>query len=136
MEAGEGLDAETISDYWYELNEEYYGSEVDMSENMRYRWASIPHLYYEYYVYKYATSITYAGIITDRIENGEEGIIDKYLYMLTLGASMKPSDLLKEVDIDPTDLSTYETFATMYEKLIDEYEELLVKTGRIGGENE
>jgi len=133
VESGEGFTGEEISDYWASLEREYLGDACVISEGRKYAWAGIHHFYYGYYVYKYSTSATYSGIIANRIFNGDDEIIDKYLEMLALGGSMKPSDLLKTVDIDPTEDKVYSEFAQFYKGLLDEYEDLLVSTGRIEG---
>jgi len=131
VESGEGFSAEEVCDYWYNLEKEYGGESYIESEGRRYYWAGVPHFYYGYYVYKYSTSATYSGIIVNRILNGDEEIVGKYLNMLALGDSMKPSDLLKTVDIDPTQEKVYSEFAEFYKGLMDEYEELLVSTGHL-----
>jgi len=131
VESGEGLDAEDISEYWYNLEKDYEGDSALMTDGRRYAWSRVPHFYYGYYVYKYSTSCTYSGIIANRIFSGDEEIVDDYLDMLALGASYKPSDLLRTINIDPTEDKVYLEFADLYKGLMDEYEELLISTGRI-----
>lgn len=131
IENGEGLNGEEISDYWLNLYSEYFGDDFEVINESKYGWCSVPHFYQNYYVYKYATSITYACIIGNRIDNGDEGEIEDYLNMLSLGNSMGPTDLLRTIEIDPLDKGVYVEFANMYKNLVDEYEELLVEMGRI-----
>ena len=134
VESGYGLDVEDISDYWEQLYKDYYGPDYEFLEGQRYSWMRVPHFYYGYYVYTYATSMTYAIIINNKIQSGDENIINDYLNMLSLGDSMKPADMLSLIGIDPSDMATYDDFNSMYTSLIDEYEDLLLSTGRIVNE--
>ena len=74
----------------------------------RYQWASIPHMYYNYYVYQYATAVAYAASICKRITSGEEGTVDDHLAFLKLGASESPCDLLAAAGVDPLAEETYQ----------------------------
>ncbi|MGN0743075.1 MAG: M3 family metallopeptidase, partial [Candidatus Fimadaptatus sp.] len=94
VEAGYSLDAEELSDLWMELNETYRGDAVKTYPDYRYQWATIPHMYYNYYVYQYATSVAYAASICEYIASGDEGAVEDYLAFLKLGGSMDPADLL------------------------------------------
>ncbi len=125
VESGNALDADILCDKWMELNKEYYGSSVTFSENMRYRWAAIPHFYYGYYVYKYATSATYSAIISRHILSGDKKVTDNYKKMLTKGSSEKPSELLKEVGINVLDAKPYKDMVRYYKDLVDTYAELI-----------
>lgn len=131
-ESGEGLNPEDISENWANNFVEYYGDDYLDVEGYKYGWSRVPHFLNDpYYVYKYSTSVTYAGIIYEKIQSGDDQIIGQYREMLKLGSSMKPSDLLKTVGIDPTDAAVYSNFAKMFKGLIDEYEELLTSMGKI-----
>ncbi len=96
-----------------------------MTENYRYRWEIVPHFYQGYYVYQYATAATYSSIFANRILSGDSEGIDRYLHLLTLGSSKKPSDLLRDAGIEALSDSTYEELADFYRYLIDEYEAAL-----------
>lgn len=133
IEAGEGLDANDLCLKWASLYQEYYGDDYEISAGTGYKWVSIPHMYLGYYMYKYASSITYAGIISSKILNGDEKIVENYLNMLSLGSSLAPADLIKVVGIDPSDAIIYDEFNNMFKTYVDEYEELLISTGRIEG---
>ncbi|MCF0121567.1 MAG: hypothetical protein HUJ65_08010, partial [Oscillospiraceae bacterium] len=127
VEAGMALGAEELCDKWFALNSEYYGDSVTLCENMHYRWAAIPHFYYGYYVYKYATSATYSSIIAQRILSGDADTLVKYKQMLARGNSAKASELLCGAGVDPADKAVYSEMTDYYKKLVDEYERLIVK---------
>ena len=71
VEAGGSLDGEELSDLWTELYATYRGDTVKSYPDSRYQWTQVPHFYYNYYVYQYATSVAYAASICQRITGGE-----------------------------------------------------------------
>ena len=125
VESGGALDAEALSDLWAELYQEYRGDTVEFFPNARYAWASIPHFYYDYYLYQYATSIVYAASICERITGGEEDAVEDYLAFLKLGASESPEDLLAVAGVDPLDVETYQRALDFFGEMVDEYEHLV-----------
>ena len=104
---------------------EYRGDTVEFFPNARYAWASIPHFYYDYYLYQYATSIVYAASICERITGGEEDAVEDYLAFLKLGASESPEDLLAVAGVDPLDVETYQRALDFFGEMVDEYEHLV-----------
>ena len=124
VEAGNSLDAEALSDLWFDLVNTYRGGAVVSYPDSRYQWASIPHMYYNYYVYQYATAVAYAASICERISSGEEGAVEDYLAFLKLGGSMAPAELLAVAGIDPLNPETYESALGFFGGLVDEYERL------------
>ena len=125
VEAGGSLDAEALGDLWIELYREYRGDTITILPEDRYRWASIPHFHYNYYVYQYATSITYAASICERITSGEEGAVEDYIAFLKMGNSQPPADLLAVAGVDPLDAETYQRALDFFGGLVDEYERLV-----------
>lgn len=120
VEKGEALSAEDMCNKWMELNKEYYGEDVIFPEGFETRWAAIPHFYYGYYVFKYATSSAYATTIAQRISDGKEGALEGYKEFLTLGSSDSPAKLLKVAGVDPLDKTTYDDFVKTFEGMINE----------------
>ncbi|WP_026518019.1 M3 family metallopeptidase [Butyrivibrio sp. MC2021] len=127
VESGEALDAEGLSDKWAELVQEYRGDSIVNFEENRYQWASIPHLYYVYYVYQYSADVAYAASIAERITAGEEGAVDEYIEFLKKGNSATPVDLLSGAGIDPLSAKTYDHALEYFTSLVDEYERLIKK---------
>lgn len=122
IEKGEMLSAQDLNEIYYKLNEEYFGKDVIIDENIKYEWSRIPHFYSPFYVYKYATGISAAIVIANNILKGKEGYVQKYIDMLSSGCTKKSIELLKMVDVDLEDIKTYEGAIEFYYDLIKELE--------------
>lgn len=107
IESGEALSAEKMTEYYRELNRQYYGKSVISDERIGYEWARIPHFYNDFYVYKYATGITCAINIANRILQ-DESFVAKYKMFLSSGGSMYPMEILSLVDLDLTKKEPFE----------------------------
>ena len=125
LEAGDALDGEALSDKFLALLNEYRGDSVISFPENKYRWADIPHFYYTYYVYQYATSITYAASIAQGILDGRENAVEDYLSFLKAGWSADPQVLLSIAGIDPLKEETYRAAMDYFKGLVDEYERLV-----------
>ncbi|MFA5450260.1 MAG: oligoendopeptidase F, partial [Clostridia bacterium] len=101
IEKGNPITAESLSEKYLELNKEYYGKSVVHDEEISREWARIPHFYRSFYVYKYATGLTAAVNIAQKILT-EEGFVEKYYKFLSAGCSLKPLDSLLLADVDLT----------------------------------
>ncbi len=123
IENGGALDAEEMAAKWIELEELYYGEGMTIPEDSGIDWARIPHMYYDYYVYKYATSITYAASICNQVDEKGQDEIDAYMEFLKAGNSASPSELLSIAGVDPMDDATYDEAQVLIENLIDEFVE-------------
>lgn len=123
-EKGEILTSDYLCDNYYTLNKKYFGPTVILDENIKYEWARVPHFYYLFYVYKYATSICAATYIVNEILSGNEKMKENYLKFLTLGGSMYPIDELKTLGIDMTDSKVIESAIEYFEKTIDKFYEI------------
>ena len=119
------LSAEEICDIYYNLNKKYFGESVISDEQIKYEWARIPHFYSSFYVYKYATGISSAIMIANKILNNEEGFVKKYLQMLSLGGSKNSLELLKIVDVDLETEEPVKNAFKYFEDKINELENLL-----------
>ena len=125
IENGGSLDADEMAEKFNELLRLYYGPSVTIPDESGIDWARIHHFYYNYYVYQYASSCTYAASICDQMqENGHEQI-DAYINFLKAGNSNDPVSLLKIANVDPLDDKTYEKAGELILNLIDEYIELV-----------
>ena len=93
------LTHEILEDTYYNLCKKYFGDEVIMDDNVKYEWERIPHFYYGFYVYKYATSLAASTYISEHIIK-DKTYLDKYIKFLSSGSSMDPLDELKIVDVD------------------------------------
>ncbi len=99
-ERGEPLTHETVSDRYYEINARYYGPEVAADRRIALEWMRIPHFYYNFYVYKYATGFSAAVALSQRILSGDARKVEAYLGFLKAGASKDPLDVLRDAGVD------------------------------------
>lgn len=100
VESGEGLNAENLNAMYLELNKKYYGKDMVSDDEIAYEWARIPHFYYNFYVYQYATSFAASVAIVERIENEGESAVRAYRDFLTSGCTKSPVELLKGVGVN------------------------------------
>ena len=122
-ENGEVLTSELLCDLYYKINKKYFGDSVVLDEQIKYEWARIPHFYYNFYVYKYATGLSAACYIVDSILSGKENAKENYLKFLSLGGSQKPLDELKVAGVDMTDSKVVLSAIKMFEEILKEFEE-------------
>ena len=125
IELGEMLSSDDLSNMYYKLNEQYFGKDCVIDEQIKYEWARIPHFYTPFYVYKYATGISAAIIIAKNILEGKEGYKEKYIEMLKQGCTKKSVDLLKMVDVDLENIETYKGAIDFYKDLTMELKKLI-----------
>ncbi|MCX4302689.1 MAG: oligoendopeptidase F [Clostridia bacterium] len=125
IEANESLTSENLNDIYYELVKKYFGENVIIDEDIKYEWARIPHFYRCFYVYKYATGITSAIVIANKILNHEPGYVEKYINMLSLGGAKGSLELLKMVDVDLEKEDTYEIAFDYFRKNLEELNKLI-----------
>ena len=119
----EPLTADILSDIYYKLNEDYFGSNVFVDDNIRYEWERIPHFYYSFYVYKYATGLSAASSIVTRLLDGSLKPED-YLKFLKCGKSKNPLDSLKLAGVDLSKKEVIMSAITMFEDIMDEFEKV------------
>jgi oligoendopeptidase F len=125
VENGEALTEELLSNHYIELNKKYYGNEMISDELIRLEWARIPHFYYNFYVYQYATGFSAAIALSQRIiEEGEAAVAD-YLEFLKAGSSQSPIDILKKAGADMLSSEPVENALNLFSDLVDEFERLL-----------
>ncbi len=124
-ENGNVLTNELLSNKYYELNKEYFGDDVIINDDIRYEWERIPHFYYDFYVYQYATGLSAACYIVNRIKNNEKNAVEDYLKFLSTGDSMDPIDELKVAGVDMLDEKVINGAIDMFQELINEYRSLM-----------
>lgn len=94
------LTSDLLKEEYYKLNKKYFGDVVIIDKEIENEWLIIPHFYYKFYVYKYATGLSCATYIVKNIDNME--FRDKYIEMLKVGETKNPIDTLKVAGIDIT----------------------------------
>lgn len=125
FENGNVLTNELLSNKYYELNKLYFGDDVIINDDIKYEWERIPHLYYDFYVYQYATGLSAACYIVKRILNHEENAVSDYLKFLSTGDSMDPIEELKVAGVDMEDEKVINGAIDMFQKIINEYRSLM-----------
>ena len=94
------LTPDMLSEEYYKLNKEYYGKVVDADKRVEMEWARIPHFYYNFYVYKYATGMSAAVKLSQNILSGSKEKLDAYLGFLKAGDSKDVLDIMKDAGVD------------------------------------
>ena len=121
VEQDEVITPDKLCKKYYELNQDYFGSDVIVDKEIAYEWEKVPHFYYHFYVYKYATGISAACHIVEGILSGDEAKRDAYLKMLANGCCENPLNTLKIAGVDMTDKEVYESAIRMFADTIEEF---------------
>ena len=121
---GVTLTADVLCGEYRKLNALYYGEDVVLDEEIALEWARIPHFYYNYYVFQYATGYAAAIALSQGILEEGEPAVERYLGFLSGGCSKSPIDLLKGAGVDMTTAEPVNRALSMFGALLDEMEEL------------
>ncbi len=120
---GAGITADALCGIYKELNAQYFGDGIALDENIALEWARIPHFYYRFYVYQYATGFAAAIALSQRIlDLGEQGRED-YLGFLKGGSSKPPIDLLRGAGVDMLSPEPVEDALKLFDEMVDEMAE-------------
>lgn len=123
-EAGQTLTKELLCDEYYKIVKKYFGNHVVCDKEIALEWMRIPHFYYWFYVYKYATCISAASAIVRRIETEGDAYIGKYLDFLRCGGSRSPLYSLKVAEIDLTKPDVIDAAIDDFAEAIKEFKKL------------
>lgn len=126
-QAGEVLTSDYLNQLYADLNEKYYGLSKADNPEIQYEWARIPHFYYNYYVYQYATGFAAASYLADKVVHGTQADIDRYLDYLKAGNSDYPLNVIKKAGVDMTTSAYLEAAFRIFEERLDELEALIEK---------
>lgn len=126
-ERGEGLTAEKLNQMYHDLNVLYYGEDVVVDAEIDKEWARIPHFYYNFYVFQYATGFSAAMALSQRILKEGEPAVKDYLEFLSGGCSKDPISLLRGAGVDMQTPEPVHQALKLFGTLIDEMEELLAE---------
>ena len=122
---GEGTTAEALCALYKELNVQYFGSDMIVDNEIALEWARIPHFYYDYYVYQYATGYAAAIALSRRILREGQSAVRDYLGFLSGGCSADPVTLLRGAGVDMASPAPVEDATKLFDELIGEMEALL-----------
>lgn len=124
-ERGETLTADALSEKYKALNALYFGPDMVIDDGIALEWARIPHFFYNYYVFQYATGFCAAMAIADRIMKNGESAVKDYKRFLSGGCSTDPISLLKIAGVDMSSPEPVNDALRIFGELIDEMETLL-----------
>lgn len=123
-EEGIPLTAKVLSDTYLELNRQYFGEDMVSDPLIAYEWCRIPHFYYNFYVYQYATSFAASVAIAHRILEQGEAAAAPYIEFLKSGCTSDPVSLLKKAGVDLSTKKPIDEALEVFEKAIEEMEAL------------
>ena len=124
-EDGESLTADNLSSVYLELNKKYYGSDIISDEQIAYEWARIPHFYYNFYVYQYATSYCAAFSVAHKILEEGTPAVERYKKFLSGGCSIAPVELLKIAGVNLETPAPIQDALNAFGEIIKEMETLV-----------
>ncbi|MDQ0245296.1 oligoendopeptidase F [Bacillus fengqiuensis] len=122
---GEPLTPELLTNAYYELNKKYFGDGLHIDEEIGLEWARIPHFYYNYYVYQYATGFSAAAALSKQILEEGEPAVERYIGFLKAGNSDYPINVLKKAGVDMATSQPIEEALAVFEQKLTEMEQLL-----------
>lgn len=128
-ESGKSLTPEALNELYEKLIRLYFGNDLAKDEEVKYEWARIPHFYYLFYVYVYATGYCSACAISEKILSGEKDAVKNYLEFLSMGGSTYPLDELKHAGVDLTTPEPIDIALNKFEKVLEDAEKTADKLG-------
>ena len=125
-ESGDALTLDGFKSEYHKLLETYFAENFVLDAELDLECLRIPHFYHAFYVYKYATGISAAVALSERVLSGESGSVDAYLNFLRSGGSKFPLETLKAAGVDMTTPAPIESTLRLFERRLDELEALLL----------
>lgn len=125
VESGGAMTAEVLKAHYKKLNEKYYGPEMEVDDTIALEWARIPHFYYNFYVFQYATGFSAAVALSEAIVKEGQPAVERYLSFLSAGNHKYPVDILKAAGADMASGQPVEACLALFSKLVDEFDALL-----------
>lgn len=124
---GEPLTADRLDDFYGELNQRYYGDAVEPGGEIAKEWARIPHFYYNFYVYQYATGFAAATALANNVVHGSSDQKEAYLNFLKSGSSDYPVEIMKRAGVDMTKPDYLEEAFTTFAQRLTEFKTIVTK---------
>ncbi|MGB9739195.1 oligoendopeptidase F [Chloroflexus sp.] len=123
-ERGQPLTADALSQHYRELVVRYHGPELVIDDELAYEWLRIPHFYYQFYVYQYATGLSAALALSRQIINEGQPAVERYLRFLRSGSSRAAIDLLRDAGVDMTSPAPIQAAMDTFAELVSQLEQL------------
>ncbi|MBP5297596.1 MAG: oligoendopeptidase F, partial [Lachnospiraceae bacterium] len=124
-EKGESLSADALCKVYLDLNKKYFGDAMISDDLIAMEWARIPHFYYNFYVFQYATGYSSAVSIARRILKEGQSAVDDYMKFLHSGCTKDPVSLLQIAGVDLNTPAPIEAALKVFEEVLDEMESLI-----------
>ena len=124
-EKGESLTADVLNDLYKKIYEKYWGQEMFVPEQEQYTWARIPHFYYNFYVYQYATGFAASEVLAKKVKTEGNSAVNKYLNFLKSGSSDYPINILKSAGVDMNSPEPVQAVSNRMNQVLNEMENLL-----------
>ncbi|HEV8538758.1 MAG TPA: oligoendopeptidase F, partial [Bacteroidota bacterium] len=129
-EKGEALTGDRLNEMYMDITKRYYGHDRQIcivDDDVKAEWSYVPHFYYNFYVYQYATSFTASAALSEQVLAGSPGATKKYLDFLSAGGSKYPIDLLNDAGVDMSTGKPLELTMQKMNRVMDEMEKILEK---------
>ena len=133
VDKGESLSGKRLSAMYGEILRRYHGERegvVKIDDLYTVEWAYIPHFYYTFYVFQYATSIAASSLLADAVLKGEPGARERYLKLISAGGSDYPYDLVKAAGVDLATPAPYQAVIARMNRVMDEIEAIEARRNR------
>ena len=125
VDGGEPVTGEQLTKLYGEIVRRYHGDAVKIDDLYTTEWAYIPHFYNSFYVFQYATSIAASSLLADAILEGKPGARERYLKLISSGASDYPYELVKSAGVDLATREPYDAVSKRMNRIMDEIEAIL-----------
>ena len=124
-EKGEALTAVTLSELYKNIYQKYWGQAMHVEDEEKYTWARIPHFYYDFYVYQYATGFAASEVLLNKVKTEGGSAVKKYLNFLKAGSSDYPINILKSAGVDMNSIEPVLAVSAKMDRILSEIESLL-----------
>ena len=124
-EKGESLTSEVLSDLYKNIYQKYWGPDMFVPAEEQYTWARIPHFYYNFYVYQYATGFAASEVLAKKVKTEGEPAVNKYLNFLKAGSSDYPINILTAAGVDMNSPEPVRAVSERMNQVLNEMEDLL-----------
>lgn len=125
LESGGAITADYLCETYKDINKLYYGPNMVVDDEIGMEWARIPHFYYNYYVFQYATGYSAAVALSEKILQEGKPAVDRYINFLKSGSSDYPLNVLKTAGVDMTTEEPVNNAMKLFSKLVDEMDKLI-----------
>ncbi|RYM01759.1 oligoendopeptidase F [Sporolactobacillus sp. THM7-7] len=123
--AGEALTADFLTHTYYDLNKTYFGEDIVVDKEIGLEWARIPHFYYNYYVYQYATGYSAAASLSRQILEEGDSAVERYKNYLKAGSSDYPIEVLKKAGVNMAESAPIQQAMDAFAQVLDSMEQLM-----------